>query len=269
MLAGGQSLVPMLALRLAALRAPRRHQPGRRARTASSATTARSRIGAMTRQATRRARRRRSPTAVPLLARATPLIGHFQIRNRGTVGGSIAHADPAAEYPAVALALDAELEVASARRHRGRSRPPSSSPASGRPRSSADELLVGVRFPVWAGRCGFARRGGRPPPRRLRPRRRRRRGRARRRRPRRAMRPSRSSASGPTPVRRTRPPRPRSSARRADRRPTLDEIGRLAAADLDPPSRHPRVGASTGSASVRTSSATRLGARAVEEARRG
>ena len=40
---------------------------------------------------------------VPLLARVTPLIGHFQIRNRGTVGGSIAHADPAAEYPAVAL----------------------------------------------------------------------------------------------------------------------------------------------------------------------
>ncbi len=49
--------------------------------------------------------------AVPLLARATPLIGHFQIRNRGTIGGSIAHADPAAEYPAVAAALDAEMEV--------------------------------------------------------------------------------------------------------------------------------------------------------------
>ena len=48
---------------------------------------------------------------VPLLARATPLIGHFQIRNRGTIGGSIVHADPAAEYPAVALALDATLEV--------------------------------------------------------------------------------------------------------------------------------------------------------------
>src|SRR4051794_6958950 len=47
--------------------------------------------------------------AVPLLAQAIPLIGHFQIRNRGTVGGSIAHADPASELPAVALALDAEL----------------------------------------------------------------------------------------------------------------------------------------------------------------
>ena len=68
--------------------------------------------------------------AVPLLARATPLIGHFQIRNRGTIGGSIAHADPAAEYPAVALALDAELEAPSPRGRRT-SRRPSSSPACG------------------------------------------------------------------------------------------------------------------------------------------
>ena len=57
---------------------------------------------------------------VPLLAAATPLIGHFQIRNRGTIGGSIAHADPAAEYPAVMLALDAEIVVsrAAGRAHR-------------------------------------------------------------------------------------------------------------------------------------------------------
>src|SRR5262249_54965168 len=48
----------------------------------------------------------------PLLSEATPHIGHFQIRNRGTVGGSLAHADPAAEYPAVALALDATIHVA-------------------------------------------------------------------------------------------------------------------------------------------------------------
>ena len=51
--------------------------------------------------------------AVPLLARAVPHIGHFQIRNRGTIGGSIAHADPAAEVPAVALALDARIEAMS------------------------------------------------------------------------------------------------------------------------------------------------------------
>ena len=46
---------------------------------------------------------------MPLLHRALPHIGHFQIRNRGTVGGSTAHADPASELPAVAVALDAEL----------------------------------------------------------------------------------------------------------------------------------------------------------------
>ena len=49
--------------------------------------------------------------AVPLLAAALPLIGHEAIRNRGTIGGSLAHADPAAELPAVALALDAEFVV--------------------------------------------------------------------------------------------------------------------------------------------------------------
>jgi len=43
--------------------------------------------------------------AVPLLVEATPLIGHFQIRSRGTIGGSVAHADPAAEYPTVLVAL--------------------------------------------------------------------------------------------------------------------------------------------------------------------
>lgn len=47
----------------------------------------------------------------PLLHAATCLIGHPQIRNRGTIGGSLAHADPAAEYPAVAVALDAELRA--------------------------------------------------------------------------------------------------------------------------------------------------------------
>ena len=44
-----------------------------------------------------------------MLAAAMPLIGHFQIRNRGTIGGSLVHADPAAELPAVSLLLDAEF----------------------------------------------------------------------------------------------------------------------------------------------------------------
>src|SRR5690606_15843285 len=53
--------------------------------------------------------------SVPLLTRSTPFIGHFQIRTRGTLGGAIAHADPAAEYAAVALTLDAEIEATSTR----------------------------------------------------------------------------------------------------------------------------------------------------------
>ena len=50
---------------------------------------------------------------VPLLASAIPYIGHSQIRNRGTVGGSLAHSDPAAEIPAVCLTLDTEFDLAS------------------------------------------------------------------------------------------------------------------------------------------------------------
>ena len=56
--------------------------------------------------------------SVPLLTLSTPYIGHFQIRTRGTLGGAIAHADPAAEYAAVALALDATMEAASSRGRR-------------------------------------------------------------------------------------------------------------------------------------------------------
>ena len=67
-------------------------------------------IGAMTRQRDLE----RSPLIrdeIPLLAGAMPLIAHPQIRNRGTIGGSLAHADPAAELPAVVLALDAVFVV--------------------------------------------------------------------------------------------------------------------------------------------------------------
>ncbi len=76
-------------------------------------------------------------------------------RNRGTVGGSIAHADPAAELPAVALALDAELEVASATASRT---VPASEFFVGTWTTvlGDDELLTSIRFPVWSGRCGFA-----------------------------------------------------------------------------------------------------------------
>jgi CO/xanthine dehydrogenase FAD-binding subunit len=74
-------------------------------------------IGAMTRQ---RAVETSALVAerCPLLAEAMPQIGHVQIRNRGTVGGSLAHADPAAELPAVVAALGGELVVRSTRGQR-------------------------------------------------------------------------------------------------------------------------------------------------------
>lgn len=102
--------------------------------------------------------------SVPLLTLATPYIGHFQIRTRGTLGGSIAHADPAAEYAAVALALDAQMEAVSPR---GRRRIPAAEFFTGLWETSlaSDEMLTAVRFPVWTGRRGysvheFARRHG-------------------------------------------------------------------------------------------------------------
>lgn len=109
-LAGGQSLIPLLALRLAfpsvlidvngvgELAGVR----------ANGGLT----IGAMTRhRAVERSAEVRA--AVPLLAEVMPLIGHVAIRSRGTIGGSIAHADPAAELPAVAVALGATFTVTS------------------------------------------------------------------------------------------------------------------------------------------------------------
>jgi aerobic carbon-monoxide dehydrogenase medium subunit len=93
--------------------------------------------------------------SVPLLTLATPYIGHFQIRSRGTLGGAIAHADPAAEYAAVALALDATMVATSSR---GSRRIPAGEFFTGLWETSlaADEILTAVRFPVWGGRSGFA-----------------------------------------------------------------------------------------------------------------
>jgi carbon-monoxide dehydrogenase medium subunit len=153
LLAGGQSLIPMLALRLTAFghlvdlgRVDALRGIERRGESL--------RIGATTTQATIE-RSVEAAEAVPLLVRATSLIGHFQIRNRGTIGGSLAHADPAAEYPSVALALDAELEILGP----GGSRSVAATEFSDGLWSTAvgeDELLMAATFPIWSGRCGFA-----------------------------------------------------------------------------------------------------------------
>jgi carbon-monoxide dehydrogenase medium subunit len=93
--------------------------------------------------------------SVPLLTLATPYIGHFQIRTRGTLGGAIAHADPAAEYAAVALALDAKMEAVSSKGTRTIS---AADFFTGLWETSLEpgEILTAVSFPVWGGRSGFA-----------------------------------------------------------------------------------------------------------------
>jgi CO/xanthine dehydrogenase FAD-binding subunit len=110
-LAGGQSLVPLLNFRLARperLVDVNRIDPLVYVRADDGIL----RLGALTRQAAIE----RSPEVaarVPLLAEAITLVGHVQIRNRGTVGGSVAHADPAAELPAALAALEARYHVRS------------------------------------------------------------------------------------------------------------------------------------------------------------
>jgi carbon-monoxide dehydrogenase medium subunit len=152
-IAGGQSLVPMLALRLAVFDhlVDLRRVAELRGIERRNGTMW---IGAATTQAAIE-RSADVAEAVPLLTRATPLIGHFQIRNRGTLGGSLAHADAAAEYPAVALALDAEFETESPS---GRRTIAAADFFTGLWTTdlAADEVLTGVTFPLWGGRSGFA-----------------------------------------------------------------------------------------------------------------
>jgi carbon-monoxide dehydrogenase medium subunit len=152
-IAGGQSLVPVLAMRLAALDhlIDIRRIAGLRGIEQRGDTVW---IGAGTTEAAI-GRSELVTRLVPLASRATPLIGHFQIRSRGTIGGSLAHADPAAEYPAVALALDATIEALSPR---GQRAIPAAEFFTGiwTTALEPDELLTGVSFPAATVRQGFA-----------------------------------------------------------------------------------------------------------------
>jgi CO/xanthine dehydrogenase FAD-binding subunit len=110
-LAGGQSLVPMLNVRLAA---PERLVDLNRIEALSRIEETDDgglRLGAMTRHSALE-RDPRIARRSPLLAEAARFIAHPQIRSRGTVGGSVAHADPAAELPAVLLTLGARVRIA-------------------------------------------------------------------------------------------------------------------------------------------------------------
>lgn len=110
LLAGGQSLIPSLNMRLSApaILIDITGQDALRGIVAGNGVL---RIGALTTYAEVKASAEVA-RAAPMLSQAIPWIAHPAIRNRGTVGGSIALADPAAELPACMLALDAQLEIA-------------------------------------------------------------------------------------------------------------------------------------------------------------
>jgi aerobic carbon-monoxide dehydrogenase medium subunit len=161
-LAGGQSLVPMLAFRLvqpALLVDLRKLAELRGIAVAENGV----RLGAMARWRDIEDDARLT-SAHPLLQAAIAHVAHYQIRNRGTVGGSMAHADPAAEMPGIALTCDADIAVV------GKSgarvvRAADFFTGALTTALAPDEILVEVRLPSWpAGRrwgfAEFARRRG-------------------------------------------------------------------------------------------------------------
>lgn len=145
-LAGGQSLMPMLAFRLAA---PRLLVDLARIQGLNHVSIGADgvRLGALVRWVDIE----RHPTlaaAHPLLAEAIRHVAHYQIRNRGTVGGSLAHADPAAEMPGVAVVCDADIAVAGAD---GRRTIAAGDFFTGALSTTLrpDELIVEIRLPAW------------------------------------------------------------------------------------------------------------------------
>ena len=161
-IAGGQSLVPMLAFRLAQptlLVDLRKLADLRGIRISDAGVT----LGAMVRWRDIEDDERLE-SAHPLLKAAIAHVAHYQIRNRGTVGGSIAHADPAAEMPGIAITCDAEIAVV------GKSGAHVIQAADFFQGAlttalTPDEIIVEIRLPAWpAGRRWgfqeFARRRG-------------------------------------------------------------------------------------------------------------
>jgi carbon-monoxide dehydrogenase medium subunit len=161
-LAGGQSLMPMLAFRLAqpSLLVDLRKLAELRQIKISDAGVS---LGALVRWRDIEDDKRLA-TAHPLLKAAIAHVAHYQIRNRGTVGGSVAHADPAAEMPGIAVACDAEIAVIG----KAGSRVIKAGEFFQGPlitALAADEIIVEIRLPAWpaARRWGFqefARRRG-------------------------------------------------------------------------------------------------------------
>jgi carbon-monoxide dehydrogenase medium subunit len=161
-LAGGQSLVPMLAFRVASpslLVDLRKLAELRQIKITDGGVT----LGAMVRwrEILEDARLR---TAHPLLVAAVEHVAHYQIRNRGTVGGSMAHADPAAEMPGIAVACEAQIAVVG----KSGARVIEAAAFFQGPLMTAlqsDEIITEIRLPQWPAkrRFGFqefARRRG-------------------------------------------------------------------------------------------------------------
>lgn len=161
-IAGGQSFVPVMAFRLAepSMLVDLRYVPGL---SDIEITPSSVRIGAMVRWCDL-LKDRRLAQAIPLLPAAIEHVAHYQVRNKGTVGGSLAHADPAAEMPAIALTCDATVHVVGTKG----ARTVAAADLFTGPLSTSltsDEIITGVEFKAWpkARRWGFqefARRRG-------------------------------------------------------------------------------------------------------------
>ncbi|MFL4970154.1 MAG: FAD binding domain-containing protein [Xanthobacteraceae bacterium] len=161
-IAGGQSLVPMLAFRVAspALLVDLRKIPDLDRITISADGV---RLGAMVRWRDIEDDARLD-TAHPLLKAAVVHVAHYQVRNRGTIGGSIAHADPAAELPGIAVTCEAEIAVTGASGARViRAADFFLGPLM--TALAANEIITEIRLPAWRrgrrwGFQEFARRRG-------------------------------------------------------------------------------------------------------------
>lgn len=154
LLAGGQSLIPTMNFRLTqpAVLIDLNLVPELRGLTIRPDNSLQ--IKAMTRQRVLE-RENRLRSVAPLMAEAIPLIAHPQIRNRGTIGGSLAHADPAAELPVVAVASEAVFQVSS---RRGIRFVPAHDFFQGlfTVDLAPDELITEITFPAWPARTGWA-----------------------------------------------------------------------------------------------------------------
>ncbi len=161
-IAGGQSLMPLLAFRLAApeILVDLKRVPGLDQIEVSEKGVT---LGAKVRWVDIE-HDKRLATAHPLLAEAITHVAHYQIRNRGTVGGSVAHADPAAEMPGITVACDAEIVAVGPKGER-RIKAGDFYLGPLQTTLAVDEIITAIHLPAWPktrrwGFLEFSRRRG-------------------------------------------------------------------------------------------------------------